>query len=69
MKEGRTRVEGEGRSLYFYDYENHLQDLRKIPLKLFLFLRAAPVASPYSPLGILRQALASHEWEKGRRCA
>ncbi|MEH2464278.1 hypothetical protein [Nostoc sp.] len=22
--------------------------------------------SPYSPLGILRQALASHEWEKGR---
>ena len=27
MKEGRSRVEGEGRSLYFYDYDNHLFEL------------------------------------------
>ncbi|MEH1832384.1 MAG: hypothetical protein V7L29_09980 [Nostoc sp.] len=25
-------------------------------------------SSPYSPLGILRQALGSHEWEKGSHC-
>ncbi|NJS15977.1 MAG: FosX/FosE/FosI family fosfomycin resistance thiol transferase [Nostocaceae cyanobacterium CSU_2_110] len=27
VKEGRNRVEGEGRSLYFYDYDNHLFEL------------------------------------------
>ncbi|OUL36848.1 FosX/FosE/FosI family fosfomycin resistance thiol transferase [Nostoc sp. T09] len=27
MKEDRNRVEGEGRSLYFYDYDNHLFEL------------------------------------------
>src|SRR5579883_1247436 len=27
MKEGRSRTEGEGRSLYFYDYDNHLFEL------------------------------------------
>lgn len=27
LKEGRSRVEGEGRSLYFYDYDNHLFEL------------------------------------------
>ncbi|MEH2436605.1 MAG: FosX/FosE/FosI family fosfomycin resistance hydrolase [Nostoc sp.] len=27
MKDGRSRVEGEGRSLYFYDYDNHLFEL------------------------------------------
>lgn len=27
MKSGRSRVEGEGRSLYFYDYDNHLFEL------------------------------------------
>ncbi|WP_138502937.1 FosX/FosE/FosI family fosfomycin resistance hydrolase [Nostoc sp. PA-18-2419] len=27
VNEGRTRVEGEGRSLYFYDYDNHLFEL------------------------------------------
>lgn len=27
VKEGRSRVEGEGRSLYFYDYDNHLFEL------------------------------------------
>jgi len=27
MREPRSRVEGEGRSLYFYDYDNHLFEL------------------------------------------
>jgi catechol 2,3-dioxygenase-like lactoylglutathione lyase family enzyme len=27
VKEGRSRVQGEGRSLYFYDYDNHLFEL------------------------------------------
>ena len=27
VQEGRSRVEGEGRSLYFYDYDNHLFEL------------------------------------------
>ena len=27
MKSGRSRVEGEGRSIYFYDYDNHLFEL------------------------------------------
>ena len=27
MREPRNRVEGEGRSLYFYDYDNHLFEL------------------------------------------
>ena len=27
VKKGRSRVEGEGRSLYFYDYDNHLFEL------------------------------------------
>lgn len=27
LKEGRSRVSGEGRSLYFYDYDNHLFEL------------------------------------------
>ncbi|MHC5719128.1 MAG: FosX/FosE/FosI family fosfomycin resistance hydrolase [Nostoc sp.] len=27
MKSDRSRVEGEGRSLYFYDYDNHLFEL------------------------------------------
>lgn len=27
MREPRKRVEGEGRSLYFYDYDNHLFEL------------------------------------------
>ncbi|WP_207714225.1 hypothetical protein [Scytonema sp. UIC 10036] len=27
VKEGRSRVEGEGRSLYFHDYDNHLFEL------------------------------------------
>ena len=27
IKEGRSRVEGEGRSIYFYDFDNHLFEL------------------------------------------
>ena len=27
IKSGRTRVEGEGSSIYFYDYDNHLFEL------------------------------------------
>jgi catechol 2,3-dioxygenase-like lactoylglutathione lyase family enzyme len=27
FREGRPRVEGEGRSLYFYDYDNHMFEL------------------------------------------
>lgn len=27
VKEGRSRIEGEGLSLYFYDYDNHLFEL------------------------------------------
>lgn len=27
MKPGRKRVPGEGKSLYFYDYDNHLFEL------------------------------------------
>jgi catechol 2,3-dioxygenase-like lactoylglutathione lyase family enzyme len=27
VREGRSRVEGEGSSLYFYDYDNHLFEL------------------------------------------
>ena len=27
MREGRSRLDGEGRSLYFYDYDNHLFEL------------------------------------------
>ncbi|MGI2906362.1 FosX/FosE/FosI family fosfomycin resistance hydrolase [Tolypothrix sp. VBCCA 56010] len=32
VKEGRSRVEGEGRSLYFYDYDNHLFELHTVTL-------------------------------------
>lgn len=27
FREGRNRIDGEGRSLYFYDYDNHLFEL------------------------------------------
>jgi catechol 2,3-dioxygenase-like lactoylglutathione lyase family enzyme len=27
LKQGRSRVEGEGRSIYFYDFDNHLFEL------------------------------------------
>lgn len=34
--EGRSRIEGEGRSLYFYDYDNHLFELHTGTLDLRL---------------------------------
>lgn len=27
LREGRSRVEGEGQSMYFYDYDNHMFEL------------------------------------------
>ncbi|MGD8764764.1 MAG: FosX/FosE/FosI family fosfomycin resistance hydrolase [Desulfobacteraceae bacterium] len=33
VREGRSRVDGEGRSLYFYDYDNHLFELHTGTLK------------------------------------
>lgn len=27
LREGRTRVDGEGQSIYFYDYDNHMFEL------------------------------------------
>jgi len=27
VREGRSRIEGEGRSIYFYDYDNHMFEL------------------------------------------
>lgn len=33
FREGRSRVEGEGNSLYFYDYDNHLFELHTGTLK------------------------------------
>ncbi len=33
VREGRSRIEGEGKSLYFYDYDNHLFELHTGTLK------------------------------------
>jgi len=33
MRKPRSRIEGEGRSLYFYDYDNHLFELHTGTLK------------------------------------
>ncbi|MEP5759622.1 MAG: FosX/FosE/FosI family fosfomycin resistance hydrolase [Litoreibacter sp.] len=33
VKEGRSRVEGEGHSIYFYDYDNHMFELHSGTLK------------------------------------
>jgi len=41
IKEGRTRVEGEGQSLYFYDYDNHLFELHSGTLEQRLARYAA----------------------------
>jgi len=32
LREGRPRVEGEGRSIYFYDHDNHLFELHTATL-------------------------------------
>jgi len=31
--QGRTRIDGEGRSIYFYDYDNHLFELHTSTLE------------------------------------
>ncbi len=33
VKEGRSRVDGEGQSIYFYDYDNHLFELHTATLE------------------------------------
>lgn len=33
VREGRSRVEGEGHSIYFYDYDNHMFELHSGTLK------------------------------------
>lgn len=39
VKEGRPRIEGEGRSIYFYDYDNHLFELHSgTPCRAFAAL-------------------------------
>jgi hypothetical protein len=40
VREGRPRVEGEGRSIYFYDHDNHLFELHTGTLEQ----RLAPTA-------------------------
>ncbi len=41
IREGRARVEGEGQSLYFYDYDNHLFELHSGTLEQRLARYAA----------------------------
>ena len=43
IKTGRPRVEGEGRSVYFYDFDNHLFELHTGGLKERLMRYDAPV--------------------------
>lgn len=33
VREGRSRVEGEGHSIYFYDHDNHMFELHSSPLE------------------------------------
>ena len=33
VREGRSRVEGEGRSIYFYDFDNHMFELHSCTLQ------------------------------------
>jgi catechol 2,3-dioxygenase-like lactoylglutathione lyase family enzyme len=42
MRESRPRIEGEGHSIYFYDYDNHLFELHAGTLdeRLALYRRA-----------------------------
>lgn len=48
VKEGRSRIEGEGRSLYFYDCDNHLFELHTGTLdrRLQSYLKNNAIASP-----------------------
>jgi fosfomycin resistance protein FosX len=50
VREGRSRVEGEGRSLYVYDYDNHLFELPTATLDQRLArYRLGLKVSPKSP--------------------
>jgi catechol 2,3-dioxygenase-like lactoylglutathione lyase family enzyme len=46
---GRGRIEGEGASLYFHDYDNHLFELHAGTLDGRLAAYAAAAASPVDP--------------------
>jgi len=47
VREGRPRVEGEGRSIYFYDYDNHMFELHTGTLEQRLACyRQGSVAQP-----------------------
>jgi hypothetical protein len=46
---GRGRIEGEGASLYFHDYDNHLFELHAGTLDGRLAAYAAVAASPADP--------------------
>jgi len=53
VREGRSRVEGEGRSIYFYDYDNHMFELHTGTLdeRLACYsqgLVAQPKVKPYA---------------------
>ena len=50
MREPRPRVEGEGRSVYFHDFDNHLFELHTGTLEQRL-VRYAEAAVPESPMG------------------
>ncbi len=41
LREGRSRIEGEGRSLYFHDFDNHLFELHTGTLEQRLLAYAA----------------------------
>lgn len=50
-KEGRSRVEGEGRFLYFYDYDNHLFELHTGTLNQRLKRYQSADSNPTSSYG------------------
>ena len=51
MREGRTRVEGEGRSLYFHDFDNHLFEFHTGTLEQRLATYAALQGGTNVPSG------------------
>ena len=46
LREGRSRINGEGRSIYFYDHDNHLFELHTGTLAERMASYAASVAGP-----------------------
>jgi catechol 2,3-dioxygenase-like lactoylglutathione lyase family enzyme len=51
VREGRTRVEGEGRSLYFHDFDNHLFEVHTGTLEQRLATYAALQGGTNVPSG------------------